>query len=165
MKKNIITLLTIIIPILSFGQVKNTINGITLNIPCTLEFKRTLGNQKNYNCAHKDVNEDVHSYDLSVSNLNKDLSNLNEKQKSEYKSTFLNQINITAKQNGEYSEYFTLNGVKAIAVISYIEYDGLKLMAVSIYFIHNKNGITVNHVTNIFDKNLILKDLKNRIKF
>ena len=164
MRNRICTLLLIVIPLFSKAQINNTINGITLNLPCELEYKRTILNQKSYNCVSQDINEYVHSYDFNISDLSNDLSSLNEKQKNEYKASFLNQIIINSKQNGEYSEYFTLNGVKAISVISYIEYDGLKLMAVSIYFIHNKNSIIINHVTNIFDKNLILKDLKKQNK-
>ena len=43
--------LGILIPILSFGQTKNKIEGIVIDTPCELEYTRNLGNQNNYSCV------------------------------------------------------------------------------------------------------------------
>ncbi len=157
-----ITLLGIFLPILSFAQIDNKIEGLTLDMPCELEYTRNLGNQNNYACVVQDNNEKIRQYSVTVQNLFADMNRLNEKTLQVYKDQFLQTAKENAKSNGEKTESIVLsNGQKALKIESYLTYSGHKFLNTSIVFLYKQKSFIVNLTTNDLEKP---NNLTNRIK-
>lgn len=161
MKK--IILLGLLIPFLSFAQIDNKIEGLTIDCPCELEYTRNLGNQNNYSCVIQDEDDKIFQYSVTVQNLFEDMNGLNETTLKAYKDQFLQTlIDNTESSDGNANSINLANGQKAIQMISYLTYSGHKFINTSIGFLYKQKSFIVNLTTNDLEKNN--NSLNNRIK-
>ncbi|WP_157209261.1 hypothetical protein [Mariniflexile maritimum] len=162
MKK--ISFVILIIPFLTFAQIDNKIEGLTINCPCELEYTRNLGNQNNYACVVQDNNEKIKQYSVTVQNLFEDMNGLNEKTLQVYKDQFLQTAKENAEMNNESTESILLsNGQKALKIKSYLTYSGHKFVNTSIVFLYKQKSFIVNLTTNDLN-NSASSNLIERIK-
>lgn len=153
MKK--ITLLCIIIPFLTFAQIDNKIEGLTIDCPCELEYTRNLGNQNNYSCVFQDDNENIFQYSVTVQNLFEEMNGLSGTTLKVFKNQFFQTLRDNAKSNNQNAESINLrNGDTAIEITSYLTYSGNKFVNTSIAFLYKQKSFIVNLTSN---------DLKNSI--
>ena len=127
----------ILIPILSFGQVKNKIEGIVINTPCELEYTRNLGNQNNYSCVIQKTDNKIFQYSITVQNLFEEMKGFTGSSLQVFKDEFLKSAMNNAIANGESAKYITLNNRgSALKTESYLTYSGNKFKNLSIVLLY-----------------------------
>jgi hypothetical protein len=150
--KNII-LLGLLVPFLSFAQINNKIEGLTIDTSCELEYTKNLGNQNNYSCVFQGDNEKVLQYSVTVQNLFEDMNGLSEATLSVFKEEFLKGLVSNAEaSNQDVKSIYLSNGQRAILMTSYLTYSGHKFINTSIGFLYKQKSFIVNLTTNNLEK-------------
>lgn len=150
-----------LLPVLTFGQINNKIEGITLNAPCELEYTQNLGNQNNYSCVFQDEKGYIVNYSATVQNLFDEMNGLDERTLKVFEESFLDTAKQMSETVGEKTEYlFLSNGIKALKSQSNIAFQGDNYVSTSVVFLHKKKSFIVNLTTNNLKYN---HDLISRI--
>lgn len=83
------------------SQVDSKIEGITINVPCELNYTRNINNQNNYSCIKQTDTGFINNYSVTVNNLYNDFAGLTVQEEKTFLEEFHKRIGQNAKEVGD----------------------------------------------------------------
>lgn len=148
------------------SQVDSKIEGITINVPCELNYTRNINNQNNYSCIKQTDTGFINNYSVTVNNLYNDFAGLTVQEEKTFLEEFHKRIGQNAKEVGDISKNIKLkNGKNGTSVISYLTYGNQKFRNIEIAFVFRKKSYVVNYTSNNLNSDPNVKELISQINF
>lgn len=158
-----ILLIIPLLPVGLFAQIDNNVEGITVNIPCKIEFARSSNGINNYTCTTQKGEDKIINFSIDVENMSSRMANLSTAGVSDFKNTYFDVVNNMSKADNQSTEYITISGIKALKSKGTMNYQGQTIYTTTIILLYNKKSYMVNALTNI-PNSTTLNEFVKRIK-